>query len=69
MLVDESLSRDIASLARAAVSGDESALDMFNYKKGKGGLRISGAVLGPQEATCFFLGGKNGNTYYISTGI
>ncbi len=51
---------DIASLARAAVSGDESALDMFNWKKGKNNMRMSGAGLGPQEAVCFFIGGQNG---------
>ena len=51
---------DIASLARAAVSGDESALDMFNWKKGKSNLRLAGPTLGPAEALCFFLGGKNG---------
>lgn len=54
---------DIASLARAAVSGDESALDMFSWQAKKGGkapLHISSASLGPQESLCFFIGGKNG---------
>ena len=58
---------DLMSLARAAVSGDEDALDMFNWKKGgsnqQGGqpnVRISAANLGSQEATSFFLGGQSG---------
>ena len=52
--------RDIASLARAAVSGDESALDMFNWKKGKNNMRMTGAGMGASEALTFFVGGKNG---------
>jgi len=52
--------RDIASLARAAVSGDESALDMFNWKKGKNNMRMTGAGMGSSEALTFFVGGKNG---------
>ena len=60
---------DLMSLARAAVSGDEDALDMFNWKKGNQGgqngaqganMRISAASLGNQEATAFFLGGQTG---------
>ncbi|KAK2190875.1 hypothetical protein NP493_66g06033 [Ridgeia piscesae] len=51
---------DIASLARAAVSGDESALDMFNWKKGKNNMRMTGAGMGSSEALTFFVGGKNG---------
>ncbi|ELT94193.1 hypothetical protein CAPTEDRAFT_114177 [Capitella teleta] len=60
---------DIASLARAAVSGDESALDMFNWQVKKGvkpPLHITAASLGPQEAMCFFIGGANGNVYYLN---
>ena len=57
---------DIASLARAAVSGDESALDMFNWKgKGKNNIRLSNATTG-LEAVCFFIGGQNGSVYYLN---
>jgi intraflagellar transport protein 140 len=49
----------LASLARAAVSGDESALDMFAWQKGKGNSKVS-AALGPQESLTFFLGGRHG---------
>ena len=52
--------RDISTLARAAVSGDETALDMFNWKKGKNNMRLASSLIGPQEATTFFLGGANG---------
>ncbi len=51
---------DLQTLARAAVSGDEAALDMFNWKKGKGNMRIAASSFGPQEANCFFLGGNMG---------
>ena len=51
---------DIAALARAAVSGDESALDMFNWKqKGKSNLKLSG-MLGHNEAMTFYIGTQNG---------
>lgn len=50
---------DIAQLARAAVSGDESALDMFNWKRGKNNAR-GGASFGAQESLTFFVGGATG---------
>ena len=50
-------SSDLQSLARAAVSGDEAALDMFNWKKGKGQMRLAS---GPHEANCYFIGGNMG---------
>jgi len=49
------ITSDLASLAKAAVSGDEAALDMLSWKKGK--VRMS---LGPQESLTFFVGGING---------
>jgi len=45
----------LASLAKAAVSGDQAALDMLSWKQGK--VKVS---LGPQESLCFFVGGING---------
>jgi len=45
----------LASLAKAAVSGDQAALDMLSWKNGK--VKMS---LGPQESLCFFVGGING---------
>lgn len=50
--------RDISALARAAVSGDESALDMFNWKSNLG-TRPShfGA---PAEALGFYVGTREG---------
>ena len=52
--------RDLTALARAAVSGDESALDMFNWKKpipGKPGGSTFGA---PAEALGFYVGTEGG---------
>ena len=57
-------SSDLASLARAAVSGDESALDMFTWQKGKVNPKMSLATMGPQEALTFFLGGRNGRLLF-----
>lgn len=51
--------RDIASLARAAVSGDESALDMFNWKRGGKSNKMT-TPFGSQESLCFFIGGSTG---------
>jgi len=49
------LNSDMAALAKAAVSGDEAALDLLSWNKGK--VKIS---LGPQESLSFFVGGING---------
>jgi len=48
---------DLASLAKAAVSGDEAALDLLSWNRGGGKVKMS---LGPQESLCFFVGGTNG---------
>ncbi|CAL1531559.1 unnamed protein product [Lymnaea stagnalis] len=59
---------DINSLARAAVSGDESALDMFNWKRG-GKNKMAANPFGPQESLSFFVGGASGNlcgVYFLS---
>lgn len=56
---------DIASLARAAVSGDESALDMFNWKRGGKGGKVT-TQFGTQESLCFFVGGVTGGVYYVN---
>lgn len=56
---------DIAALARAAVSGDESALDMFNWKqkgKQKGGM----TMMGSSEAMSFYIGTNNGKLFFCA---
>ena len=50
----------MAALARAAVSGDESALDMFSWQKGKVNPKLSMSTIGPQESVAFFLGCSSG---------
>ncbi|XP_041073639.1 intraflagellar transport protein 140 homolog isoform X1 [Polyodon spathula] len=53
---------DLVQLARAAVSGDENALDMFNWRKaGKGGP----LKLGPQEGMTFFISTADGSVHYV----
>lgn len=49
--------RDVAMLARAAVSGDETALDMFNWKKSNKGAAFA---LGSQEGLAFFISTADG---------
>ncbi|XP_071106694.1 intraflagellar transport protein 140 homolog [Haliotis cracherodii] len=56
---------DIASLARAAVSGDESALDMFNWKRGKNNSKTTNSF-GQSESLSFFVGGASGGVYYVN---
>ncbi|CAM9937918.1 intraflagellar transport protein 140 homolog isoform X2 [Lampetra fluviatilis] len=54
---------DLARFARAAVNGDESALDMFNWNKSnKPG---SAASINSQEGIAFFLSSADGLVYYI----
>jgi len=58
---------DLASLAKAAVSGDEAALDLLSWNRGGGKVKMS---LGPQESLCFFVGGTNGAWVdYLYTGL
>lgn len=53
---------DITALARAAVSGDESALDMFNWKK-SGPEKSSGGFGAPAEAFGFYVGTDGGEPF------
>ncbi|XP_051969833.1 intraflagellar transport protein 140 homolog [Xyrauchen texanus] len=53
---------DVAMLARAAVSGDENALDMFNWKKSNRG---TGFALGSQEGLAFFISTADGSVYSV----
>ncbi|KAI1896231.1 hypothetical protein AGOR_G00092680 [Albula goreensis] len=53
---------DVAQLARAAVSGDESALDMFNWRKaGKG----SALKIGSLEGLTFFVSTADGYVHCV----
>ncbi|CAM4723917.1 unnamed protein product [Leuciscus chuanchicus] len=53
---------DVAMLARAAVSGDESALDMFNWKKSNKGAVFA---LGSQEGLAFYISAADGSVYSV----
>uniref|UniRef100_A0A672MYR0 Intraflagellar transport 140 n=1 Tax=Sinocyclocheilus grahami TaxID=75366 RepID=A0A672MYR0_SINGR len=53
---------DVAMLARAAVSGDESALDMFNWKKSNKGAAFA---LGSQEGLTFYISTADGSVYNV----
>ncbi|XP_067291267.1 intraflagellar transport protein 140 homolog isoform X2 [Pseudorasbora parva] len=53
---------DVAMLARAAVSGDENALDMFNWKKSNKGAAFA---LGPQEGLAFYISAADGSVYSV----
>ena len=44
-------------LARAAVSGDESALDMFTWRKAGKGVPLK---MGPQEGLLFYVSTADG---------
>ncbi|XP_056152909.1 intraflagellar transport protein 140 homolog isoform X2 [Lampris incognitus] len=53
---------DVAMLARAAVSGDERALDKFNWRKdGKGTL----LKMGPQEGLVFYVSTIDGKVHSV----
>uniref|UniRef100_A0A673FYQ4 Intraflagellar transport protein 140 homolog n=1 Tax=Sinocyclocheilus rhinocerous TaxID=307959 RepID=A0A673FYQ4_9TELE len=53
---------DVAMLARAAVSGDESALDMFNWKKSN---KRAAFALGSQEGLTFYISTADGSVYSV----
>ncbi|XP_069036914.1 intraflagellar transport protein 140 homolog isoform X2 [Lepisosteus oculatus] len=53
---------DVAQLARAAVSGDENALDMFNWRKAGKGAPLK---LGPKEGLTFFVSTGDGSVHCV----
>ncbi|XP_013919855.1 PREDICTED: intraflagellar transport protein 140 homolog, partial [Thamnophis sirtalis] len=54
---------DLVQLAKAAVSGDEKALDMFNWRKSGMGMALK---MGPQEGLSFFVSMIDGTVHYVS---
>ncbi|XP_012989276.2 intraflagellar transport protein 140 homolog isoform X2 [Esox lucius] len=53
---------DVAMLARAAVSGDENALDMFNWKKAG---KAAPLKMGPQEGLAFYVSTEDGRVHCV----
>ncbi|XP_048350959.1 intraflagellar transport protein 140 homolog isoform X2 [Sphaerodactylus townsendi] len=56
-------SEDLVQLAKAAVSGDEKALDMFNWRKSGVGMPLK---VGPQEGLSLFIGVSDGSVHYVN---
>ncbi|KAM6423733.1 intraflagellar transport protein 140 homolog isoform 2-T2 [Liasis olivaceus] len=54
---------DLVQLAKAAVSGDEKALDMFNWRKSGMGMPLK---MGPQEGLSFFVSVIDGTVHYVT---
>uniref|UniRef100_A0A8D0HMH8 Intraflagellar transport protein 140 homolog n=1 Tax=Sphenodon punctatus TaxID=8508 RepID=A0A8D0HMH8_SPHPU len=54
---------DMVQLAKAAVSGDEKALDMFNWRKAGMGVPLK---VGPQEGLSFFISVTDGSVHYVN---
>nr|XP_048723967.1 intraflagellar transport protein 140 homolog isoform X1 [Caretta caretta]XP_048723968.1 intraflagellar transport protein 140 homolog isoform X1 [Caretta caretta]XP_048723969.1 intraflagellar transport protein 140 homolog isoform X1 [Caretta caretta] len=54
---------DLVQLAKAAVSGDEKALDMFNWRKAGIGVPLK---VGPQEGLSFFISVADGSVHYVN---
>ncbi|XP_044834836.1 intraflagellar transport protein 140 homolog isoform X2 [Mauremys mutica] len=54
---------DLVQLAKAAVSGDEKALDMFNWRKAGIGVPLK---VGPQEGLSFFISVIDGSVHYVN---
>ncbi|XP_066869204.1 intraflagellar transport protein 140 homolog isoform X6 [Kogia breviceps] len=55
-------SEDLIQLAKAAVSGDEKALDKFNWRKSGFGSFLK---MGPQEGLSFFVSLTDGTVHYV----
>ncbi|XP_070423153.1 intraflagellar transport protein 140 homolog [Equus przewalskii] len=53
---------DLVQLAKAAVSGDEKALDMFNWRKSSFGNFLK---MGSQEGLSFFVSLMDGTVHYV----
>ena len=62
--------RHFRELAKAAVSGDENALEAFDYKqsaRGKSTQKLdSKPFYGATEAICFIIGGDKGSVFFIN---
>ncbi|XP_069503073.1 intraflagellar transport protein 140 homolog isoform X2 [Ambystoma mexicanum] len=54
---------DVTLLAKAAVSGDERALDMFNWRKSGRGAQMK---VGSQEDYNFFVSAADGSVHYVN---
>ncbi|XP_068003113.1 intraflagellar transport protein 140 homolog isoform X1 [Melanerpes formicivorus] len=54
---------DFVQLAKAAVSGDEKALDMFNWRKAGTGAPVK---MGLQEGVSFFITLTDGSVHYVN---
>ncbi|KAM9015942.1 intraflagellar transport protein 140 homolog isoform 1-T2 [Ara ararauna] len=54
---------DFVQLAKAAVSGDEKALDMFNWRKAGAGAPLK---MGLQEGLSFFIALTDGSVHYVN---
>lgn len=59
-------------MAKAAIAGDEAALEMFDYKSQsargnkKGKMDTKSIFMGASEALCFIVVGDKGNAYYVN---
>ncbi len=63
-------------LAKAAIAGDESALELFEYRsqsnsKGnkKNKIDTKNIFMGSSEALCFLISGDKGSVYYVNENI
>lgn len=60
-------------MAKAAIAGDEAALELFEYKSqssGKGNKKskmdTKNIFMGSSESLCFILAGDKGSVYYVN---
>ena len=67
------LSRELHELAKAAIAGDESALELFEYRsqstsKGpkKNKIDTKNIFMGSSEAICFLVSGDKGSVYFVN---
>lgn len=65
--------RELHELAKAAIAGDEAALELFEYKSlsgnkagKKGKIDTKSIFMGSAESLCFILSGDKGSVYYVN---
>ncbi len=65
--------RELHELAKAAIAGDESALELFEYRSQssaksvkKNKIDTKNIFMGSSEAICFLLSGDKGSVYFVN---
>lgn len=62
----QAVNNELTNLAKAAVAGDESALDTLTNWRPRTAARNMSQFIGVKDNHCFFIGTQNGVLYYVN---